>query len=42
MTNQVFGGMAGSIIIEGDIDALPGIAGVPERLLVLQATQLYS
>src|SRR5215217_307877 len=41
VTNQVFGGMAGSIIIEGDIDALPGIAGVPERLLVLQATQLY-
>jgi FtsP/CotA-like multicopper oxidase with cupredoxin domain len=41
VTNQVFGGMAGSIIVEGDIDALPGIAGVPERLLVLQATQLY-
>jgi FtsP/CotA-like multicopper oxidase with cupredoxin domain len=40
VTNQVFGGMAGPIIIEGDIDALPGIAGVPERLLVLQATQL--
>ena len=40
-TNQVFGGMAGAIIVEGDIDALPGIAGVPERLLVLQATQLY-
>ena len=41
VTNQVFGGMAGTIIIEGDIDALPGIAGLPERLLVLQATQLY-
>jgi FtsP/CotA-like multicopper oxidase with cupredoxin domain len=40
VTNQVFGGMAGSIIIEGDIDKLPGIAGIPERLLVLQATQL--
>jgi len=40
VTNQVFGGMAGSIVVEGDIDALPGIAGVPERLLVLQATQL--
>ena len=40
-TNQVFGGLAGAIIVEGDIDALPGIAGVPERLLVLQATQLY-
>ena len=41
VTNQVFGGMAGPIIIEGDIDALPGIAGVPERVLMLQATQLY-
>lgn len=42
VTNQVFGGMAGPMVIEGDIDALPGIAGVPERLLVLQATQLYA
>ena len=42
VTNQVFGGMAGPIIIEGDIDAMPGIADVPERLLVLQATQLYA
>ena len=25
-TNQVFGGMAGAIVVEGDIDALPGIA----------------
>ena len=33
--------MAGPLIVEGDLDALPGIAGVPERLLVLQATQLY-
>jgi FtsP/CotA-like multicopper oxidase with cupredoxin domain len=41
VTNQVFAGLAGPIIIEGDIDALPGIAGVPERLLILQATQLY-
>jgi len=41
VTNQVFAGLAGPIIIEGDLDALPGIAGVPERLLVLQATQLY-
>jgi FtsP/CotA-like multicopper oxidase with cupredoxin domain len=40
VTNQVFGGMAGPIIVEGDIDHLPGIEGVPERLLVLQATQL--
>src|SRR5687768_5791885 len=41
VSNQVFGGLAGPIIVEGDIDALPGIAGAPERLLVLQATQLY-
>jgi FtsP/CotA-like multicopper oxidase with cupredoxin domain len=40
-TNQVFGGMAGALIVEGDIDNLPGIAGVPERLLVLQGTKLY-
>ncbi len=38
--NQVFGGLVGAIIIEGDIDHLPGIEGVPERMLVLQATQL--
>jgi suppressor of ftsI len=40
-TIQVFGGLAGPLIIEGDFDELPGIVGVPERLLVLQATQLY-
>ncbi len=40
VTHQVFGGMAGPIIIEGDLDEVPGVAGVPERLLVLQATQL--
>jgi FtsP/CotA-like multicopper oxidase with cupredoxin domain len=33
--------MAGPIIVEGDLDKLPGIAGLPERTLVLQATQLY-
>ena len=36
---QVFGGLAGAIIIEGDLDRLPGIAGVPERLLVIQSIQ---
>ena len=40
VSNQVFGGLAGPIIVEGDLDALPGIAGVPERVLILQATQL--
>jgi FtsP/CotA-like multicopper oxidase with cupredoxin domain len=34
--NQTFKGMAGMIIIEGAIDQLPGIAGLPERALVLQ------
>src|ERR671910_38590 len=37
---QVFGGMVGAIIIEGDLDRLPGIDGVPERMLILQTTQL--
>jgi suppressor of ftsI len=41
VTNQVFAGLAGPLIVEGDLDALPGIADVPERLLVLHATQLY-
>src|SRR5918993_423835 len=37
---QVFGGMVGAIIIEGDLDRLPGVDGVPERMLILQTTQL--
>ena len=36
VTNQVFKGMVGLLIVEGDIDELPGIAGLPERSLVLQ------
>jgi FtsP/CotA-like multicopper oxidase with cupredoxin domain len=40
-TPQVFAGMAGALVVEGDLDELPGVAGVPERLLMLQATQLY-
>ena len=39
-TPQVFGGMAGAIVIEGDLDRIPGIAGVRERLLLLHAIQL--
>jgi len=35
-SNQTFKGMSGLIIIEGDIDQIPGIAGLPERSLVLQ------
>jgi FtsP/CotA-like multicopper oxidase with cupredoxin domain len=41
VTNQVFGGLAGPLIIEGELDKLPGIADIPERTLILQATQLY-
>ncbi len=36
---QVSGGMAGAIINQGAIDELPGIAGLTERLLLIQATQ---
>jgi suppressor of ftsI len=32
---QVGGGMVGAIVVRGDIDELPGIKGVPERVLVL-------
>lgn len=32
---QVGGGMVGAIIVRGDIDELPGIKGIPERILVL-------
>jgi FtsP/CotA-like multicopper oxidase with cupredoxin domain len=37
-SSQNFKGMGGLIIIEGDIDRIPGIAGLPERSLVLQRT----
>lgn len=33
--DQVGGGMAGAIIVKGNIDELPGIKGLPERLMVL-------
>lgn len=36
---QTNGGMGGVIIIEGDLDAVEGIAGLVERTLVLSATQ---
>lgn len=38
VTNQVFKGMAGLLIIEGDVDQLPGIAGLPELSMVLMRT----
>jgi len=37
--NQVNGGLAGAIGNEGEIDQLPGIAGLTERLLLIQATE---
>jgi FtsP/CotA-like multicopper oxidase with cupredoxin domain len=39
-TNQTFKGMAGLIIVDGDIDQIPGIAGLPERSLVLQRSRI--
>ncbi|MDQ3779357.1 MAG: multicopper oxidase family protein [Chloroflexota bacterium] len=36
-SQQVGGGMAGALIVEGALDELPGIAGLPERLLILRA-----
>ena len=36
---QVFGGLAGAIVIEGELDRLPGVAGLQERLLVIQSIQ---
>lgn len=32
---QVFGGMFGLMILRGEFDQLPGIAGLPERVMVL-------
>jgi suppressor of ftsI len=40
--NQVFKGLTGMIIIEGDIDQIPGIAGLPERQLVMQRNFIRS
>lgn len=39
-TEQLSGGMAGALIVEGDLDRIPGIAGLSERLLIFHATQL--
>lgn len=36
---QVSGGMAGALIIEGGLEDLPELRDIPDRLLVLQATQ---
>lgn len=36
---QMYRGMEGALIVEGDLDRLPGIAGVPERLMILKEFQ---
>ena len=40
--NQNFKGQMGFILIEGDIDEIPGIAGLPERSLALMRTVIGS
>jgi len=37
--DQVAGGLAGVIVNEGELDQLPGIVGLTERLVIIQATQ---
>jgi len=36
---QVTGGLAGAVIVVGPLDEVPGVAGLPERLLMIQASQ---
>ncbi|MFT4041306.1 MAG: multicopper oxidase family protein, partial [Thermomicrobiales bacterium] len=38
-SEQVNGGMAGALIVEGGLDDLPALREAPERVLVLQSTQ---
>lgn len=33
---QVASGMAGAFIVQGDLDAIPGVAGLPEKIMVAQ------
>ena len=40
VSNQTFKGMSGLLIVEGDADEIPALAGLPERLLVLQRTAI--
>ncbi|MEA2299667.1 MAG: hypothetical protein QOE44_202 [Solirubrobacteraceae bacterium] len=40
VTQQVRGGMAGAIIVRGDLDAVPEVRAAEERLMVLQAIEL--
>jgi FtsP/CotA-like multicopper oxidase with cupredoxin domain len=38
-TQQMFGGLAGALIVTGGLDNLPIFKTIPERLMVLQSTQ---
>jgi FtsP/CotA-like multicopper oxidase with cupredoxin domain len=38
--DQVFGGLFGSLIVRGDVDALPGIAGLQERNLIMSQMEI--
>jgi FtsP/CotA-like multicopper oxidase with cupredoxin domain len=38
--NQVFAGLFGALIVRGDIDELPGVAGVPERVLLISQIEI--
>ena len=38
-TQQMFGGLAGALLIKGGLDNLPGIRNLTDRLMVLQSTQ---
>ena len=40
VTQQVRGGMAGIIVMRGDLDHIPEIAAAKERIMVLQSTEL--
>jgi FtsP/CotA-like multicopper oxidase with cupredoxin domain len=35
---QIYSGMAGALIVEGGLDEVDGVAGVPEKVMVLQST----
>lgn len=37
---QTGGGMAGALIVQGALDEIPGIAGLPERILVLGTSEV--
>lgn len=40
--SQVYGGMAGAIVVRGSVDELPGIAGRRERVMVMTRTEVGS